>query len=182
MITNYRSINLPNFQQTRSIISNQLTSMDLDESDGVYPYVTSLDVRTARCLDVHRWMQSIPPLEADLKLVGLFEKWVSSALVLTYNKIDIHRDHADEFDYSLNLPIANTKDTFTCFYTTEHPPVTRYLPNGLPYDAYNEDSCQLIDKVEIMEPTLLNVKIPHGVTLNGGPIPRITIALRMSHV
>lgn len=171
MIGNHQPVNLPNFQITRAIIREELFKRELEKSDGVYPYAANLDI--------HSWMQSIAPLESDLKLVGLYERWVASSLVLTYNKIIIHRDHADEFNYSLNLPIVNTENTYTCFYKSDKPPVTKYLPNGLPYDAYDESRCEMIDEVEILQPTLLNVKNPHAVILGNGNTPRITIALRM---
>lgn len=174
MIGNYSVLQLSNFKYVRLIISNTLLQIPIEKDDGVYPYAAGIDI--------HSWMQSIPLLVEDLKSVNLYKYWVASSLVLTYDRIVIHRDHAAEFDYSLNLPIMNTEDTYTCFYSSSVEPQTRYLPNGLPYDAYDENTCSIIDKVELVEPTLLNVKIPHGVTLGNNKIPRITIALRMSSV
>ena len=169
----YRIVDLPNFEVIRKTIHDVLSTQQLSSTDGVYPFDADIDM--------HAWMQRIPLLVQDLKSVGLYEGWVATSLVLTYTKIPIHKDHAVEFDYSLNLPIINTKDTYTCFYESSEPPETRRLPSGLPYDAYDESKCTLIDKVEILQPTLLNVKVPHGVTLDNKSIPRITMALRMKH-
>lgn len=170
----YRTISLPSFDIVRKTIRDVLLTQRLSSIDGVYPFDADIDM--------HYWMQRIPLLVQDLKLAGLYDGWVASSLVLTYTRIPIHRDHAAEFDYSLNLPIINTDNTYTCFYEADDPPETRVLPNGIPYDAYDESKCKIIDKVEVLQPTLLNVKVPHGVTLGEGvSIPRITIALRMSH-
>ena len=174
MVNLYNTVHLPNFEIVRNTIRDVLTSQQLSNTDGVYPFDADIDM--------HSWMQRISPLVDDLKSVGLYERWVASSLVLTYTRILIHRDHAAEFDYSLNLPIINTENTYTCFYKTDYPPETRILPNGIPYDAYDESKCTLVDKIELLRPTLLNVKVPHGVTLGEGVSrPRITIALRMSH-
>jgi hypothetical protein len=169
----YKTIELPNFEVVRKTIYDILQTQQLSQTDGVYPFDAGIDM--------HSWMQRIRLLVEDLKSIGLHDGWVATSLVLTYKEIPIHMDHAQEFDYSLNLPILNTEGTFTCFYESLEPPETRWLPNGIPYDAYNPKKCKMIDKVEILEPTLLNVKVPHGVVLNNNPTPRITMALRMNH-
>lgn len=169
----YKTIDLPNFDTIRNIIHDVLSVQQLSSTDGVYPFDANIDM--------HSWLQSISPLVKGLKSVGLYEGWVATSLVLTYTKIPIHKDHAAEFDYSLNLPILNTKNTYTCFYESSDPPETRRLPSGLPYDAYDESKCKMIDSVEILQPTLLNVKVPHGVILGDIVVPRITMALRMEH-
>lgn len=169
----YKVINLPNFNVVRNIIRDVLLTQTLSNTDGVYPFDADIDM--------HSWMQRIPLLVQDLGELGLYDGWVATSLVLTYTRIPIHKDHAAEFDFSLNLPIINTENTYTCFYEASEPPETRILPNGIPYDAYDESKCRLVDKVEILQPTLLNVKVPHGVTLGNGKTPRITMALRMNH-
>lgn len=174
MNTNYNHIELLSFDSIQNTILKQIQGMTLPHHDGVFPHVGNVDV--------HAWMQSIPSLCYGLDLLGMYDYWVASAAVLTYKEIPIHKDNAHEFDYSLILPILNFQDTYTCFYTSNKDPETKYLPNGLPYDSYNESSCTLIDRVEITSPTLLNVKTPHSVMIGNGPIPRVTISLRLNNV
>jgi hypothetical protein len=151
-----------------------ITTLHLDDHDGVFPMMGDVDI--------HTQSKAIGPLAESMKLIGLYDSWVATSLVLTYNEIPVHKDNAHEFDYSLNLPILNTESTHTSFYKVTQPPVTKYLPNGLPYDVYEKECCEIVDVVEIDTPTLLNVKVPHGVTLGGGPVPRITLALRINNV
>lgn len=174
MNTNYKHIELLNFNIIQSTIQKQIEGLNLPDQDGVFPHVGDVDV--------HAWMQSIPALCYGLGMLGLYNCWVASAVILTYKEIPIHKDNAHEFDYSLILPILNVQDTYTCFYTSNKDPETKYLPNGLPYDSYMESSCTLIDRVEITVPTLLNVKTPHSVMIGNGATPRVTIALRLNNV
>ena len=173
MIKNYQHIDLPNFGLIQQILQLLISTLNLDEGDGVYPVVGGVDI--------HNQSRAIGPLADSMSSIGLYDSWVATSLVLTYNEIPIHKDNAHEFDFSLNLPILNTDKTYTTFYNTNTLPTTHYLPNGLPYDAYEKESCQVVDVVEITSPTLLNVKVPHGVTLSSGSVPRITLALRINN-
>lgn len=174
MSNNYRVIDLPNFIAIQQILRIFVSTLMLDDTDGVFPIVGGVDI--------HNEAKTIGPLVESLKSIGMYDSWVATSLVLTYNEIPVHKDNAHEFDYSLNLPILNTEKTYTSFYRVTQPPVTKYLPNGLPYDMYEKEYCEVIDAVEVNTPTLLNVKVPHGVTLGGGQVPRITLALRINNV
>ena len=173
MIKNYERVDLPNFRLIQRVLQVLISTLQLDDKDGVYPVVGGVDI--------HTQLRSIGPLADSMISIGLYDSWVATSLVLTYKEIPIHKDNANEFDYSLNLPIINTDNTYTTFYNTNALPTTRYLPNGLPYDAYDKESCQVIEVVEVTSPTLLNVKVPHGVTLSSGSVPRITLALRINN-
>jgi len=173
MIKNYEYIDLPNFGLIQQVLQILISTIDLDGRDGVYPVVGGVDI--------HTQSKAITPLADSMRSIGLYDSWVATSLVLTYNEIPVHKDNAHEFEYSLNLPILNTDNTYTTFYNTDTLPTTYYLPNGLPYDAYDKEMCQVIDVVEVTSPTLLNVKVPHGVTLSSGPVPRITLALRINN-
>jgi hypothetical protein len=172
MLENYKKIDFPNFTTIQRILRLIIDTLQLDPVDGVYPIVGGVDM--------HSQCKTIAPLVESMKQIGLYDSWVATSLVLTYKEIHIHRDNAHEFDYSLNLPILNTENTHTTFYKSNHPPITKYLPNGLPYDSYENLECEIIDVVEIDSPTILNVKVPHGVTVNGTEVPRITLALRIN--
>jgi hypothetical protein len=174
MSNNFRIVDLPNFTVIQRILQIFVSTLQLDESDGVFPVMGGVDI--------HNEAITIGPLVDSLKSIGLYDSWVATSLVLTYNEIPVHKDNAHEFDYSLNLPILNTENTYTSFYNVTQPPVTKYLPNGLPYDVYEKEYCEVIDTVEINAPTLLNVKVPHGVMLGGGQVPRVTLALRINNV
>lgn len=170
----YRVIELPNFDSIKQHILNILSTRGLSNTDGVY--------NADAGINMHEWLINYPDIVQSLKEIGLYDGWLDTALVLTYQKIPVHTDHAPEFDYSLNLPISNTKGTYTCFYEVFEDPIRKQLPNGLPYNEYDEEKCKMIDRVEILKPTIINIKTPHAVILDSVKcLPRITIALRMNH-
>lgn len=173
MIDTYKIIDLPNFDSIQRLLRVVIQTIDLASEDGVYPSMSGIDI--------HEMSRSILPLVDSMVDVGLYRHWVATSLVLTYKEIPIHKDNAREFDYSLNLPILNTENTYTTFYKSMEEPTTLYLPNGLPYDAYDKQHCVEIDVVELLQPTIFNVKVPHGVTIHNKTTPRISLALRLNN-
>jgi len=123
--------------------------------------------------------KKIPELAEEMKRLGWYDYWIGTAIVVNYQDLPIHQDTGD-FEYSLNLPIKNTKDTYTAFYEVSAPATMKVVPNtSVTYMSFDPEISTLIEKVEIIQPTLLNVKTPHNVVLKTTNLPRITIALRL---
>ena len=106
-------------------------------------------------------------LTAFESLYGLKPVW--AATYITY-KDEFSKVHVDnippcEFDYQcrINLPIRNCEDTFTEFYTGgEYEEIKQ--PSGERYFVLKQDSqAQLVDKVEMVGPTVMRVMEPHRV-------------------
>ena len=78
----------------------------------------------------------------------------------------------------INVPILNTKNTFTRFYTggdfslytNPVTDITNYTLTGLA-------GLRLVDKVEIDKPTVVKVNVPHDVKMDLEHVPRITLSL-----
>lgn len=82
----------------------------------------------------------------------------------------IHIDSTDR-NYSFNLPILNCDNTFVNFYTTEieHKPLLFFSP----------EDCIKIDEVEMSEPHIVHVKVPHNVSVYHNKT-RITLLIRLN--
>lgn len=129
----------------------------------------------------HDRFKDIPELAEEMKRLGWYDYWLGTAVVVNYEDLPIHQDTGD-FEFSLNLPIKNTKDTYTVFYEVSAPATLELVANtSVTYMGFSPEISTVIEKVEIIQPTLLNVKIPHNVVLCTETLPRITIALRLGH-
>lgn len=122
--------------------------------------------------------KTIPELSNNLKKLGWYDYWINTAIVFAYESgLSIHQDHGTP-NYSLLIPIRNTKDTYTVFYDTYGEPEKRQLDNGGTFYWYPPEQAKEIDRIESTSPTLINVKTPHGVLNNSKIQPRVLITLR----
>lgn len=129
----------------------------------------------------HDRFKDIPELAEEMKKLGWYEYWLGTAIVVNYQDLPIHQDTGD-FEYSLNLPIKNTKGTYTAFYDVSAAATMKVVPNtSVTYMSFDPEISTLIEQVELIQPTLLNVKTPHNVVLKTTTLPRITIALRLGN-
>lgn len=116
--------------------------------------------------------------------LGWNHQWTCTAIVVAYNDGGV-APHVDTGDlkFSLILPLANNDKTYAVFYKSDREPVKKQLPNSsVTYFGFDEGSnLQEIDRVEIKEPTLINVKVPHGVRVSH-KLPRIVISLRLQDI
>lgn len=78
----------------------------------------------------------------------------------------------------INVPILNTKDTFTRFYEGgEFALYTNPVTNITNYTMRGIKGLKLVDKVEIDKPTVVRVDVPHDVKIDLKNVPRITLSL-----
>lgn len=109
--------------------------------------------------------------------------YIQSIIINACNRKDnlineIHSDYGD-FIYSINIPIVNTKNTFIHFYDVEGPGV--YMPNGdtwYPTTKWSKCTCTHIESVEMTQPILVNVSVPHSYT-NHNDSQRIVLLTRL---
>lgn len=154
-------------------------SLDIIKSTGIpnFTHLYYLDNYTTS----HDRFKDIPELAEEMKKLGWYDYWLGTAIVVNYEDLPIHQDTGD-FEYSLNLPIQNTKDTYTAFYDVSAPATMKIVPNTtVTYMSFDPEISTLVEKVEIVQPTLLNVKTPHNVIIRTKNLPRITIALRLGN-
>lgn len=91
---------------------------------------------------------------------------------------DTHIDSSTG-DYSFNLPIENCDNTFVNFYTSYREPELRFTKEGVPYYFIDKDACELVDRIEMTQPYIINVKEIHNVS-NDNPTTRITVLIRLT--
>jgi hypothetical protein len=92
--------------------------------------------------------------------------------------------HKDQFSapFRINIPIANCKDTWTCFYRLKDNikgGVRKQLPNGEYYEHYPEEHIELVSKVEINTATIIRTQAIHSITMVESRTPRITLTMTM---
>jgi hypothetical protein len=91
--------------------------------------------------------------------------------------------HIDNYKYKnvnarINIPILNTQNTFTRFYTGGiFASVTNPLTNITALRLTDFNGLKLVDKVEIDKPTVMRVNEPHDILKLNSEIPRITLTL-----
>ena len=133
--------------------------------------------------------KQIPELAEQMHRLGLWEHWDWTAVVVIYEEMPIHIDNKNLYpndmggDYSLNIPIRNTKDTYTIFYRPkpDQDPQRVYEP-GTAIDFFEYEATQVeeIERVELLKPVLFNVSVPHNVVIESKQLPRVAIALRLN--
>ncbi len=89
----------------------------------------------------------------------------------------VHIDHSKS-TYSFNLPIKNCDNTFVNFYRTDSVPETRLNSVGVPYYHLDESKCSFANRIEMSQPYIINVKVPHNV-VNANLKNRITLLIRL---
>jgi len=125
----------------------------------------------------------ISSLRKMINDLGLMANWKCTGIVVSYQDgLSPHLDTGD-CDHSLVLPILNTDQTDTIFYHARTEPTRRTIGAGpVTYLGFDLDNVQETHRVTIRRPTLIQIKVPHSVQVNAGPVPRVSCSLRMRGV
>ena len=92
--------------------------------------------------------------------------------------VQIHIDNYVKSTARINIPILNTHNTFTRFYTGGiFTSWTNPLTNITSLRLSGIDGLKLVDKVEIDKATVMLVNEPHDILKLNSEIPRITLTL-----
>ena len=122
----------------------------------------------------------IPELKNNLDRLELTNHVYGFGFYIVFDRspLNIHHDNGDII-YSLNLPLAGCKNTYVNFYKSSSAPTELLTINGNKYFSYIKEDCELIDQLELTDPHIINVKIPHAV-VNKNKEPRITLLIRLN--
>lgn len=84
-----------------------------------------------------------------------------------------------EPELALNFPVLNCDNVTTEFFKLEQQDLTIQYTIGtnLPYHHFNSDNKNIIGSFSLMQPTLLNIKMPHRV-VNNTDLERISLSFR----
>lgn len=135
-----------------------------DEKNGAWSDANMKDVST-----------NLPELAELFLPLGLTIRWVAF-FTMTGKYSGIHRDAGEE-SIRVNIPIQNCEGSVTRFFKATKPPIKYTQPNGVPYFLEDQESCILLESVEIIKPTVIRVHEPHQVVIFGGNYPRITCTI-----
>lgn len=128
--------------------------------------------------------RQVKSLCALISKLGWDSQWLCTAIVVVYNK-DAIVPHVDSegAEFSLILPLMNTEQTFTVFYESDSDPIKTYQPNSsVGYFGFAKNAqLREIDRIEMTEPTLIKIQVPHAVEVNHN-LPRIVLSLRLKNI
>ena len=177
VVNTWRDIPLRNYDNIQSILRIMYSAEMIASYDGVFY------TKDGNLQDFHSSISSILPLQQELERLGLLEFWKTTALIVSSNELGIHGDGDPSYSHTIVLPIWNTEGTFTEFFSSEDgptPTVLKHDDHDVFYDGYDLSKCQLIDRVEVLTPTLINVDTPHRVIhANPKGKVRVTAAIRL---
>jgi hypothetical protein len=134
--------------------------------------------------DTSQLKKDCPALNKFLESKQLFSRWVGTGMsFLKDSSLSIHSDSLIKNRiYALNIPIINCDNSYTIWYRLKDNIIPRldFYKSGkesvLSYQ-YKDSDTEEICRLEINQPTVVNVKQPHrGISFSGKP--RILISLR----
>ena len=129
-------------------------------------------------LDLNEFKKYCPKLDLGFLRYDLICNFAVAFVMHKTSDVKLHIDRYSLGKARINLPILNTNNTFTRFYTggifTE---VTNPLTDVTALRLTGFDGLKLVDKVEIDKPTVMRVNEPHDILKLNSEIPRITLTL-----
>ena len=129
-------------------------------------------------LDLDEFKNHCPKLDLGFAKYDLICNFAVAFVMHKTSDVKLHIDRYSIGKARINLPILNTHNTFTRFYTggsfTE---VTNPLTNITAFRLTGIDGLTLVDKVEIDKATVMLVTEPHDILKLNSEIPRITLTL-----
>lgn len=125
---------------------------------------------------------SIPELKKELDKLNWTQYvfGIGFYIVAPTEGSPIHVD-SNTFTYSFNIPILNCEDTFVNFYRTDKEPkkeIYKVYDTYVNYYRFDPADCQIVDKLELLEPHVINVQQVHNI-INKNTKPRITLLIRL---
>jgi hypothetical protein len=131
-------------------------------------------------LDLNEFKQHCPKLDLGFARYGLVCNFAVAFVMHKTNEVKLHIDNYKDKSVSarINLPILNTHNTFTRFYTGgEFTPVTNPITKITALRLTGITGLKLVDKVQIDAATVMRVNEPHDILKLNNEIPRITLTL-----
>jgi hypothetical protein len=119
-------------------------------------------------------------LKESLTYVNLFDRVTSIGcnVMLPYRSISIHTDMG-RYDSSLNIPLSGYIGSRVNFYKSLTDPIIGTLKySGIPFQKFEDETCELLDSFELNTPYIINVKVPHNV-VNNTPNTRVALLIRL---
>jgi hypothetical protein len=140
-------------------------------------YNKSIDA-TYYILDLNEFKQHCPKLDLGFARYGITCNFAVAFVMHRTSDVKLHIDRYPMGVARINLPILNTHNTFTRFFTGGvFTQTTNPLTNITAMRLTGIDGLKLVDKVEIDKATVMRVNEPHDIVKLNSEIPRITLTL-----
>lgn len=167
----YKKIEIDYYDE---IVSDTLKYLKEEKPD---IYNKSIEA-TYYVLDLNEFKQYCPKLDLGFARYGITCNFAVAFVMHKTNNVKLHIDRYTMGKARINLPILNTHNTFTRFYTGgTFTPKTNPLTNITSLQLTNIDGLTLVDTVEIDQATVMRVNEPHDILKLNSEIPRITLTL-----
>jgi len=167
----YKKIEIDYFDE---IVSDTLTYLKEQKPD-IYNKTIKA---TYYVLDVNEFKNHCPKLDLGFARYDLICNFAVAFVMHKTSDVQLHIDRYSLGKARINLPILNTHNTFTRFYTGGiFTSVTNPLTNITALRLTDFNGLKLVDKVEIDKPTVMRVNEPHDILKLNSEIPRITLTL-----
>jgi hypothetical protein len=129
-------------------------------------------------LDLDEFKKYCPKLDLGFVRYDLICNFAVAFVMNKTSDVKVHIDRYTLGKARINLPIINTNNTFTRFYTGGNfTPYTNPLTNITSMQINDFDNLILVDKVEIDKATVMLVNQPHDILKVNTARPRITLTL-----
>jgi hypothetical protein len=129
-------------------------------------------------LDLNEFKKHCPKLDLGFAKYNLICNFAVAFVMHNSMDVKIHIDNYSMGIARINIPILNTKNTFTRFFTGgEFTKMTNPLTNITALRITGPKDLLYVDKVEIDQATVIRVNEPHDIVKLNKEIPRITLTL-----
>ena len=129
-------------------------------------------------LDLNEFKKHCPKLDLGFARYNLICNYAVAFVMHNSMDVKIHIDNYSMGIARINIPILNTKNTFTRFFTGgEFTKMTNPLTNITALRITGPKDLLYVDKVEIDQATVIRVNEPHDIVKLNKEIPRITLTL-----
>jgi hypothetical protein len=158
---------------------NELVSDTLNYLKNQKPDIYNRKINaTYYILDINEFKQFCPKLDLAFSRYNIICDFAVAFVMKTNRDSPLHIDNYTRGDARINIPILNTKGTYTRFYTGGIfkeiiNPITKVPALTLK----NIDGLQRVDSVEIDQATVIRVNEPHDIFMDVNNSPRITLTL-----
>jgi hypothetical protein len=167
----YKKIEIDYFDE---IVSNTVKYLKEQKPD---IYKKSI-AATYYVLDLNEFKQHCPKLDLGFSRYNIVCNFAVAFVMNKTSEVKVHIDRYNLGKARINLPILNTHNTFTRFYTGgTFTAYTNPLTNITSLGLSGIEGLKLVDQVEIDKPTVMRVNEPHDILKLNSEMPRITLTL-----
>jgi hypothetical protein len=127
-------------------------------------------------LNLTNFLKKVPEIEKSFKELGL--TCIRAAVYVMYKAEHtvIHKDTLYPLA-RINIPLLNCNNTYTEFYKNAITTPWKNPDSGIISYPVSNDACELADRVELTQATILRVSEAHTVHIDGTVVPRIALTL-----